>query len=78
LRLSASLLLALTFFFGVILPAHAVRVSVDFTGTVTAADPGNEFGLVVGDDITGFVTYDTDDITGVGQEDINRAMLENG
>lgn len=46
-------------------PAAAVLVTTNFSGEILLAVDGNPFGLVVGDQVTGFVTVD-DDLLGDG------------
>lgn len=53
-------------------------VTIDFSGTVTAADAGNALGLAVNDVVTGSATYDDSLLTGIGSEVIELGTGGNG
>ncbi|WP_372982585.1 PEP-CTERM sorting domain-containing protein [Marinobacter sediminum] len=58
--------------------ASAGLMQVDFSGTITVADSGNNLGVAVNDTVTGWTTFDGLLLTGFGDETIGLGTDGNG
>jgi len=52
-------------------PAQAILITTDFSGEIYTAAAGNPFGVLAGDIVTGFTTYDDSLVATVGQSSVN-------
>ncbi len=58
--------------------ASAGLMQVDFSGSISFADPGNNLGLSMYDTVTGWTRYDGLLLTGIGYESIGLGVDGNG
>lgn len=58
--------------------ASAGLMQVDFSGSITYADPGNNLGVALNDTVTGWTIFDGLLLTGIGNESIGLGTDGNG